>query len=64
MRLPRFKRRILRQRSEAEKLGGWRQRESKIGPLRPEIEEAPEWDDGTGPAALEEIRDLDGPPLR
>jgi hypothetical protein len=64
MRLPRFKRRILRQQSEAEKLGDWRQRESKIGPLRPEIEEAPEWDDGTGPAALEEIRDLHGPPLR
>lgn len=64
MRLPKFKRRIQRQRSEAEKLPGWRQREHKMRPLRAEVGEAPDWPDGSGRRAMEEIRDLYGPPLR
>jgi hypothetical protein len=64
MRLPKFKRRIQRQRREAERLRSWRRRESKVRPLRGEVEDSPDWPDGSGKAAMEEIRDLYEPPPR
>ncbi len=60
MKLPKFRRRIKSQRNEGEKLHRWRQRESKLRPLRAELEDAPDWDDGAGRAAMEEIRELYG----
>lgn len=58
MRLPKFIRRLKRQQSEAEKLRTHHQREAKLAPIRGELEDAPDWPDGSGARAMREIRDL------
>ena len=58
MRLPRFIRRLSRQRSEAERFAERRQRESKLRAIG--TDDTPWSDDETGREAMREIRDLYG----
>jgi hypothetical protein len=60
MRLPKFIRRLKQQRRDAEAITRGRRREAKLGPIRAEIEDAPDWDDGTPADVMEEIRELYG----
>jgi hypothetical protein len=61
MRLLKFRRRIRQQAKEAEQLPNHHARESKLKPIRAELE-APPWDDRSGHETMREIRDLYGPP--
>jgi hypothetical protein len=61
MRLPKFNRRIRKQRREAEAIMRDRPRRRKLGPIYGEPEEPPPWHDETGAVKIAEIRDLHGP---
>jgi hypothetical protein len=63
MRLLKFSRRIRQQVNEAELLPSHHARESKLKPIRAELE-APPWDGRSGRETMQEIRDLHGPPSR
>lgn len=62
MRLPKFISRTRQRLAEAELIPGASRRRHALRPIHDAaIEDAPEWTDGAGLRAMEEIRDLHGP---